>query len=418
MGVETSLVDYRWKQKRDKGRALTNNYFSNKVYIYTFIMSILVVLVHSVNFASDNSTLLLMLESSDLNGIDLGGMTGASAHIENFFSNALGQAAVPGFFMMSGYMFYRNLGGFLDIAEKWKRRFTTLLVPFGAWNFIYYIIYVVMGRAGFSIAELNAAVVSYKYNPVFWYLYQLILLTLLAPVFYFLLKYRAAAFGAIILYLCFILNGGDIPFVNEDAVFYYFVGGLAARFFGAFFEGEKIQRYIIGFMLLLFFWGTQIFTTVGMQNFVISPVDTDSMGAFTYWYYGGDISVCLSTMLMKLPKNILIYILSPGGQIVVCSVRRLLLCFAIWLVLPCKQGRVHEIMKNSFFLYAVHYPIARVVIFVLEYMNVGYHGTGEEALRLMAYFATPVVSVIIAYNIKHMLKKYIPISWKMLSGGR
>ncbi len=397
---------------------MTKNSFSNKVYVFTFLMSVLVVLVHSVNFASDNSTLLLMIQSSDLNNIDLGGMTGIAAHIENFFSNALGQAAVPGFFMLSGYMFYRTLGGFRDIVRKWKSRFMTLLVPYGAWNVIYYIIYIVVGRASVSIAELNAAVTNYKYNPVFWYLYQLILLTALAPVFYLLLKRGGVAALAGVLYICFLINGGDIPLINEDALIYYFTGGALACFFGSSFENSKKTGHVVGVLLIALVWISQIFTTVGMQNFVVAPVDTGLMNQLSYWYFGGDISVFMSGVLAKLPKDVLIYILSTGGQLVVSSLRRLLLCIGIWFVIPERLPDAREIMKNSFFLYAVHFPIARGVIFMLEYMNVGYHGFAEEAFRLAAYFATPVISIVIAYRLKLMLKKYIPFSWKLLSGGR
>ena len=83
--------------------------FSNKVYIYTFILSVLVVLVHSVNFADSNTILLTMIQSSDFNHIDIPGLTGWAAHIENFLSNALGQAAVPGFFMIYGYVYFRKM---------------------------------------------------------------------------------------------------------------------------------------------------------------------------------------------------------------------------------------------------------------------------------------------------------------------
>ena len=396
---------------------MTKNIFTNKVYIYTFLMSILVVLVHSVNFASDNSTLLLMLQSSDLTGTDLGGMTGIPAHIENFFSNALGQAAVPGFFMMSGYLFYKTLKELRGIGGKWKSRFWSLLVPYGAWNIIYYIIYVLLGRARLSIEELNSAVTYYRYNPLFWYLYQLILLTVLAPVFYILLRKRITALASLLLYLFFLLRGWDLPLINEDAIIYYFAEGFLARFGSSSFEKIKGGKAGGVFLIVLAFM-TQIFTTVGMQNFVIAPVDVQKMEPVYFWYFGGQASVMLGELITKLPKDVLILILSPGGQIVVWALRRLFICFGIWYLIPSKLPVAGNIIKNSFFLYAVHYPIARGVISVLEYMNVGYHGAGEQVVRLMAYFATPVISVAFAYGLKLMLKKYIPFLWKLLSGGR
>lgn len=397
---------------------MAKNSFSNKVYIYTFLLSVLVVLVHSVNFASDNSTLLLMIQSSDLSGTKLGGMTGIPAHIENFLSNALGQAAVPGFFMMSGYLFFRTLGGFRDIGRKWKERFFTLVMPYGAWNVIYYLAYVICGRAKPGLKELADAAVNYRYNPVFWYLFQLILLTILAPLFFALLKNRLLCILSFVIYVYAVFRCVDIPYINEDAVIYYFAGAALSGFRKQHFESIKSGGCLVGIFLLFLSWGSQIFTTVGMQNFVIAPVNYEKMGLFSFWYMGGQLSLAMGRWLSGLPQSVLVGILSEGGQIIVNVLRRLAICLGLWYVLPVKLPEASKYMKNSFFLYAVHYPIARAGIFMLEYMNVGYHGVNEQIIRLCVYLFIPVICIALSYRSKLLLKKYIPFAWNILSGGR
>lgn len=397
---------------------MAKNGFSNKVYIYAFFMSALVILVHSVNFAADNSTLLMMIQSSDLSGKDLGGMTGIPAHIENFFSNALGQAAVPGFFMMSGYLFFRTLSGFKDIGRKWKERFFTLIMPYGAWNVIYYLGYVIIGKAEPGLWELGDAAVNYRYNPVFWYLFQLILLTSLAPLVYFLLKNRIVCIVSLTLYLYGVFRYMDIPYINEDALIYYYTGAALASFQKSRFEAMNNSGCIAGLILILLAWGSQIFTTVGMQNFVIAPIDYEKMGFFKFWYMGGRVSLALGRWLSGLPKEVLVAVLSPGGQILINVFRRLAICLGIWFLLSANLPEAKKYMKNSFFLYAVHYPIARAGIFMLEYMNVGYHGMEEQIIRLGMYLLIPVICIAVSYRSMLLLKKYSPLAWNILSGGR
>ena len=83
-------------------------------------MSLLVVLIDSVNLAIDNTTLSSMILTADHTGAELAGITGVAGHVEHLLSNALGQMAVPGFFLISGYLFFRTLHGFRDIGRKWR----------------------------------------------------------------------------------------------------------------------------------------------------------------------------------------------------------------------------------------------------------------------------------------------------------
>ena len=151
-------------------------------------MSLLVVLIHSVNLAIDNTTLSSMILTADHTGAELAGITGVAGHVEHLLSNALGQMAVPGFFLISGYLFFRTLHGFRDIGRKWQERVWSLLVPYGAWNVLWYLAYVLTGRRHFSLTAMSEAAANHSCNPTFWYMYQLMLLTLLAPLLYLLLR--------------------------------------------------------------------------------------------------------------------------------------------------------------------------------------------------------------------------------------
>lgn len=63
--------------------------------------------------------------------------------------------------------------------------------------------------------------INYTYNYVFWYLYQLIALTLLAPVLYPLLKRWQTRIGLMAVLWWMAWKDIQLPAVNVDALIYY-----------------------------------------------------------------------------------------------------------------------------------------------------------------------------------------------------
>ena len=100
--------------------------FRDKVYWLTFLFSLMVVWVHSFNgelFMGNPEAALKV------------------AGIERILGEKLGQIAVPGFFMVSSYLFFRGFC-WKKLLPKWRSRIRSLLLPYLLWNFLYYIGYV------------------------------------------------------------------------------------------------------------------------------------------------------------------------------------------------------------------------------------------------------------------------------------
>ena len=431
------------------------NRFRNKINWYVFLMSLLVVLIHSVNLAIDNTTLSSMILTADHTGAELAGITGVAGHVEHLLSNAIGQMAVPGFFLISGYLFFRTLHGFRDIGRKWQERVWSLLVPYGAWNVLWYLAYVLSGRRHFSLTAMSEAAANHSCNPTFWYMYQLMLLTILAPLLYLLLRNAFVMLLSLLLLATAIGAGATLPLVNADALIYYGVGALFACHGRGLFEGtaadERLLRKtspkevkgdteivvlpaaakarqrrssmergcrIVGIGLLLLAWLLQILTPAKLMSFVLydgSGIARMPMPA--YLMSGGALARWIGKGLQQLPLFVL-SLSGSGAQALVAIVRRLLLVLGVWLVLPGDRlPDAKPYMKNSFFLYAVHYPIARAQYYMIQYLGIPYDVWGE-AVRLALYLLTPVVAVAAAYGLKRVLKRYLPLQWKILSGGR
>ena len=340
--------------------------FHNKVYWITFLFSVLVIWVHSYN------------------GVLYLGNEGAAysvVRLERFIGNALGQLAVPGFFMVSSYLFFRNFR--LEILkQKWTSRIKSVLVPYIVWNSLYYFGYVIgsrlpvisdiigKGTIPFNLPSAVDSVLHYTYNYVFWYLYQLILLIILAPLIYLLVKrvWLGILFLAVILTAVYL--GRTLPLLNLDALFYYSCAAFAAV------HGRKIVEKPFDWKRCMLGAGMIIL------GCVMERVDLPGRGI-------GELAA--ATVVFRF--------LVPAG---------------VWFMLP--EQRLMEAadwMKQNFFLYAVHFALVRLI-----------NKTGAlllppvPAIPIVAFLLMPAIAVFLSWQIGRFLRRYLPHIWILLNGGR
>ena len=141
--------------------------FSNRIKYYNFILCILVILIHAENSG-------IFLERVEMLNT-----------IEYIVVEKFARLAIAGFFLCSGYLFYRNFT--MDkLGAKWKSRFFSTVIPFGVWNLLYFLLHYVLTKVPvlsgifgneaipLNLREILEALLFYKYNPVFWFLQFLI----------------------------------------------------------------------------------------------------------------------------------------------------------------------------------------------------------------------------------------------------
>jgi len=350
---------------------MQNARFRNQISWLMFIFSILVIWVHSYNvelFA----------------GTQWGAAWERAAQIENFWSVGIGQIAVPGFFLLSSYLFFRNFSR-EKLPGKWKSRFFSVVVPYVTWNFLYYMGYVIATRlpmvqkvvgkepVPFGAEEIVSAILHYSYAPIFWYLFQLILLLILAPIVFLFVKNRYVGviyLAALIAAMYFHMDTGH---PNTDALFYF---SFAA--YGAVHWREFLERK-----------GTNDRVMVGVALLIVAV-----------YSYG----------MMK----------EPGANVLWTIAYRLLVPVSLFLMTSAFElPQAKSWMKLSMFQYGIHFIIVR---FINKGTAMALMKLAPESWRmpaaLLVYFALPVIIVAIAYLIAQIMARFMPPVWRILSGGR
>ncbi len=358
------------------GMPMREEDFRKKIVWFTFAFSILVVWAHSFNAE------LFM------------GATKAGDRIyeiESFFGETAAQIAVPGFFMLSGYLFYRGFT-WKKLGSKWKSRIRSVLVPYLLWNGLYYLGYVIgshlpavgdlmgKGEIPFRLEMLVEAMIHHTYLYVFWYLSQLICLIALAPVLYGVLKHSWAGILYLTALLIVILEKKDLPVVNEDALFYYSAAGFAALKGKTWIEENwSGKRFFAGILML----------AAAAGNFELAGRTYEPFFAVCYRF------------------------LAPAGLWMIVDERRL--------------GRPRVWMNYNFFLYALHFAFVRfinkggAILFHQLFPAAKDTGPGlwpAGLVPLILYLIMPFIMVMISSRIGSALKKICPRGFYLLNGGR
>ena len=336
--------------------------FRRKVVMVSFICCLLVVWNHS-----GNADLFLP-------------GTGPETWLYQFeyqWAYALVRLDIPFFMMISGYLFFRNMS-WEALPGKWKRRIHSLLIPYLLWNVLYYIAEILGSYAPGLNGLLGKyylkpdflgfirAAVFFESNPGFWFMFQLILLVILAPVLWFFLKrkWTAVLFALFLGILWWFWP--PVPVLNTDDLIYYYAGAFWAVHGKSIAEnGWSRRRALAGAGIVL-------------------------LGAAIY-------QIHLTTFL---PQPLVLYLM--------------ILPWGIWLLID--ERRIPEpkrYMKETFFIYATHFYVVRLLGKVL---SIPFRGSAIAGLLL--YLVMPVPVVFICHTAARILGKISPGVLRVLNGGR
>ena len=165
-----------------------DSFFWKKKEFISFLLSILVFFIHSY-FAQ---------EITDTSFISV-----VNHKVSYFFSCSITRFAVPMFFMMSGITFFKDYNNKKYLA-KIKARLFTLVIPYLLWNTIWmlweiFTSYSFLSKLATSepypltITSILKGIFFYNCNIPFWFIFDLIIFSFLAPIVFLIIKTSMSA---------------------------------------------------------------------------------------------------------------------------------------------------------------------------------------------------------------------------------
>ena len=353
-----------------------DKYLSKKLTFFSFWLMGLVVLLHSLN-------------------VDFPACNNLICSLQYLLSHRLSQIAVPLFFMMSGYLYFlrAKLNHKIDLSffiDNNKKRIKTVLVPYilwcTLWFFFMYIIqnlpivenYFPQPLHEMSTKDKLLNLYYYPLNYPFWFLRELMVLFIISPFIFMIVKYLKLFIVVLIVIAALmsdkLLSFYDITLLSTKP-FIYFV-------LGAFFALNK-TRLIFNTkksiaLLLIFVW--LLLNVISLYNLRNSFIIESMVQVFSI-------------------------------------LKDFIGCMAVWYLYDFlnqkTQWRNYEFYNYSFFIFAFH-GIPTLILVKISSILFKDH----SFLLFIAYlFIVPFI-IILSIFIGTMTRKMFPYSYKILVGTR
>lgn len=342
-------------------------FWKKKEYL-SFLLSILVLFIHSyfAQDSGDNSFIAVF-----------------NHKVSYFFSCSVTRFAVPMFFMMSGITFFKDYNN-RKYFQKIKSRIFTLVIPYLLWNTVWMLWEIVSSYSFLSkfstgepfpltLGNILKGIFFYGCNIPFWFVFDIILFSFAAPLVFFIIRNKYV--GAVVIAGLSVasLFGLYLP----ESVFYY---PMSAVF------------YLLGALI-----GYHFFDLASQKS--SKPLQIAS-------------AVFLSAYI--LAKNITpqaLHIDNYFTQTVVYT----LAAFSLWNITDMFIERIkpRAIYRRSFAIYAMHLPIAIVILKLL-----GFCLPQNPWLEIPKFVIMVVATLVIINGICAFLERFLPGLYAVLMGNR
>lgn len=335
----------------------SEQHFQNKITLLTFFCSFLVIWIHTFNLETYGITDSML------------GIARIVYWIETFWSKVTA-IAVPMFFLISGFLFYRTFS-MENLWEKYKTRLRSIIIPYISWATLYYFYFVIISlipftrnvigeeaMVSFSIMEWIKALWVESYYTL-WFLKSLIIFIVIAPLLYIMLK-----------------NRGKLP---------------------------------IGTMALVIIMLNSIYCWVNVP----SGLEIYAIGS----WLGINYKELVLYRNRKITFVAIIYIcwMLFTGFKYYNIFTEVILFSAMWFALDVREynAKLPWWMKITFFTYVAH------DVFLEAFEKIVLILFGNKAMwALLDYVFMPIIVFILLVVIAYVMKKYFRNVWKVLTGYR
>ena len=289
--------------------------------------------------------------------------------------------AVPFFFVMSAYWLFRfdihGNNAMNTIMRKLKKKIKTICLPYLLWNTFGMVFYMSITHIPFAANMMNdgetipitlsnvlQGVFLHKYYFTFWYLQDLIILTLISPILLIILKNKYVSLVVIVASIVSVLLNVDLVIVKGTSLLFFMIGGYAVTYATDFFENKSDKAWVYFVILIL----------AGVVQYTNLPV-----------------------------IERLAYIISP-----------ILLWKSADVVVPLAfyKKEMGWFTTQSFFIYASHVIPVTIIGHLMAKVSQTY------SWAMVSYLIAPWITLILIYIVANMLHKHTPKFYGLICGGR
>ncbi len=284
---------------------------------------------------------------------------------------------IPMYYFLSGFSYFRDYS-LSDTLRKWKNRVFTLLIPWLGWNTIVWAMNILIRQIPFIASRLNSdadycltlrswldtGLIGSADGPM-WFIKNLIILTLLSPGIYLLIKNKYIGIAAI-------------------------AGSIAAVYFT---DSDRFTA-----LVSLVFFMEAGYCSIHLKDLFMRR-------------YSKTARICAAGLLLLYMIFCRSYELQGGG--VWYALTFTAANPAVWVLMSDREMGETSKKLNSyrFWIYSSHYfPLECIEkIFLILF------GTSAYA-ALADYILTPILTLILVLTLGYFVKKYLPILWAILNG--
>jgi surface polysaccharide O-acyltransferase-like enzyme len=351
-----------------------NPYLSLKIKYLSFVLMILVVILHAYNLNQyDNRESFL----------------GFSQFVQTLFGSGIATVAVPLFFLISGYLFFFNFDTTSKpFSEKIVRRFHTLVIPYlltSLWGlFLFFALQSLPYSSGYFNSGLirdfsfNKVISTIFLNPMpyqLWFIRDLFVMTILSPIIYYGIKFLKLTF-VLIAFMPWVF--GVDPIILSSISLPFFITGsyLALRlpeWVSFKHQRKKIYLTYVWLMLMVLRTILEVFNLTDPIVIDILHKVTILVGMVACW---------------QLYDN-------------------------LFDEMDINKRHGTYLFDFTFFLFLFHEPILTVIKKILKSI------LGKTELSSMVvYLATPVITIVLVIMVGVLLKKHVPKVFAVITGNR
>lgn len=302
------------------------------------------------------------------------------------FSLWLGETGVPGFFFISGYLFFLSKKSYV---LKLKSRIHTLLIPYFLWNTMIVVAYIIAYIAGYpqiinfkSITEYNlidylrlywdrGAFDNGNFAPAlcpFWYIRNLLIMSIISPLLYYIIRYGREIF-LLIVSIWWMLTYHN-AFITQTILFFSL---------GAYFSILNINP--LGWIAKnkkVFF---TLFTSFALADIAMHSIYSTSMS----------LQIHRLALIFNIP---------------------ILLLLADFYA---RKGQSWTVLSNAaFVVFAVHYPI---VVIIRKFCAAKF-AMSSDITHIFLYIMSVIIATLLSFFLYIILERYFPKLKSVLSGNR